>query len=38
MKFDAALTDFNSRQFKAQMNKMAAQFEFCLILNVFCRA
>ncbi len=38
MKFDAALTGFNSRQFKTRMKKMAAQVEFCLILNVFCRA
>ncbi len=38
MKIDPALTDINSRQFKTQMKKMAAQFEFCFILNVFCLA
>ncbi len=33
--FDAALTDFNSRQFKTWMKKMAAQVNFCLFRNVF---
>ncbi len=35
MNFGTALTDFNSRQFKTWMKKMAAQVEFCLFLNVF---
>ncbi len=33
VKFDAALTDFNSRQFKTRMKIMAAHVDFCLFLN-----
>ncbi len=32
---DAALTDFNSRQFETRMKKMADQGDSCLLLNAF---
>ncbi len=35
VKFDAGLTDFNSRQFKTRMMKMAAQVDFYLLLSAF---
>ncbi len=35
MKFDAALTGFNSRQFKIRMKKMAAHVDFGMFLNAF---
>ncbi len=35
--FDKALTDFNSRQFKTRMKKMAAQVNFfCFLMFFFC--
>ncbi len=33
VKFDAALVDFNPRQFKTRVRKMAAQVDFCMFLN-----
>ncbi len=37
--FDTALTDFNARQFKTWMNKMAAQVDFfCFLMFFFCLA
>ncbi len=35
VKFDAAVTDLNSRQFKTPMKKMAAQVDFYLLFSAF---